>query len=365
MNLNVHFHVVFLDGVFAKNTDGNLAFHPLQAPSQTEIATVVADLGRRVKNMLRRRGLLRNKPVDDEHEGQSALDACMQAGLSRGEFRRLDDRDAPPNEDAPFDNKKRSPWSAELDGFSVHAGVRMRQGDALGRERLLRYCARPSLSLERLSVLRDGTIAYRVKYPKRNGRTHLVMTPLQFMARLAALVPPPRIPLVRYSGVLAPASKWRAEIVPHDRETKCNHEAPDVDPAPRAERPSTATGPSRAHENAPPSRDKFAGRTSTSYIDWATLMKRGMGIDVLSCPRCTSRLKPIGVITEPDVIEKILVHLNLPLRPEQLHDGMTIVYDVTGEPVFDELWSAESEEWAEARGPPGAWDGVDAPSPCE
>ena len=185
------------------------------------------------------------------------------------------------------------------------------------------------------------------------------MTPLQFMARLAALVPPPRIPLVRYVGVLAPASKWRAVIVPHDRETKCNHEAPDAEPAPRTERPPPGTGTSRAHENAPPSRDKFAGRTSTSYIDWATLMKRGMGIDVLSCPKCEGRLKPIGVMTEPDVIEKILVHLNLPLRPEQLHDGMTIVYDVTGEPVF------EGDEWAEARGPPGAWDGVDAPSPCE
>ena len=78
-------------------------------------------------------------------------------------------------------------------------------------------------------------------------------------------------------------------------------------------------------------------------------------------------MKPIGVITEPDGFEKLLVHVPLPLRPEQLHDGIAIVYDVTGEPVFDELWSAESEddEWAEARGPPGAWDGVDAPSPCE
>ena len=72
-------------------------------------------------------------------------------------------------------------------------------------------------------------------------------------------------------------------------------------------------------------------------------------------------------ITAPDVSEKILVHVTLPLRPEQLHDGMTIVYDVTGEPVFDELWSAGSEDdgWGTARGPPGAWDGVDAPSTCE
>ena len=55
---------------------------------------------------------------------------------------------ATPRADGVGENRKRSPWSAERDGFSVHAGVRMRQGDALGRERLLRYCARPSLSLE-------------------------------------------------------------------------------------------------------------------------------------------------------------------------------------------------------------------------
>ena len=92
-----------------------------------------------------------------------------------------------------------------------------------------------------------------------------------------------------------------------------------------------------------------------------------MGIDVLSCSRCASRWKPIGPITEPKVSEKILVHVTLPLRPERLHDGMTIVYDVTGEPVFDELSSAESQDdgWATARGPPGTWNGVEAPSPCE
>ena len=90
-------------------------------------------------------------------------------------------------------------------------------------------------------------------------------------------------------------------------------------------------------------------------------MKHGMGIDVLSCPRCLSRWKPIGLITELEGFEKILVHVPLPLRPEQLHDGMTIVYDVTGEPVFDEVCGARSEddEWATARGPPGEWDGVD------
>src|SRR4051812_37025445 len=67
--------------------------------------------------------------------------------------------------------------------------------------------------LERLSVLPDGRVAYRVKYAGRGG-THRVMTKVEFLARLAALVAPPRYPLVRYHGVLAPHSKWPSAVVP-------------------------------------------------------------------------------------------------------------------------------------------------------
>jgi hypothetical protein len=72
-------------------------------------------------------------------------------------------------------------------GFDVHAGVVVSASDREGRERLLRYCARPPLSLERLTVLGDGRIAYAIRKPWGN-ETHRVMSPLQFRARLAALI---------------------------------------------------------------------------------------------------------------------------------------------------------------------------------
>ena len=56
-------------------------------------------------------------------------------------------------------------------------------------------------------------IVFAVKY-RRRGATHRVMTPLETMARLSALIPPPRFPLVRYAGVVAPNSPWRKSIVP-------------------------------------------------------------------------------------------------------------------------------------------------------
>jgi hypothetical protein len=110
-----------------------------------------------------------------------------------------------------------------VDGFNVEAAVRIEGYDDEGRERLVRYCARPCFALERLSILRDGAVAYQVKYPRRQG-THRGMKPIAFLARLAALVPPPRYPLLRYHGVLAPHAKRRRVVVPKGAERACNGE---------------------------------------------------------------------------------------------------------------------------------------------
>ncbi|XYI03647.1 transposase [Sorangium sp. So ce1128] len=47
-------------------------------------------------------------------------------------------------------------------GFNIHAGVTLRAGDRAGLERLCRYGARPPFSLERISLLPDGRLAYRL-----------------------------------------------------------------------------------------------------------------------------------------------------------------------------------------------------------
>lgn len=44
--------------------------------------------------------------------------------------------------------------------------------------------------------------------------TQRVMTPLHFMARAVALIPPPFHPLLRYFGVFGPHSSWRKSVVP-------------------------------------------------------------------------------------------------------------------------------------------------------
>jgi hypothetical protein len=51
----------------------------------------------------------------------------------------------------------------------------------------------PAVSTERFSLTTQGNIRYRLKTPYRDGTTDVVFEPLDFMARLAALVPSPRV----------------------------------------------------------------------------------------------------------------------------------------------------------------------------
>ena len=141
----------------------------------------------------------------------SPLEAYTELALAGGAFLA---RPAPPPErhERDFERKDKR-FAASCDGFDVHCAVRIAKGDDEGRERLARYCARPPFALERIELLRDGRVAYRVKTPRR-GRTHRVMSPVEFLARLAVLIPPPRYPLLRYHGVFAARSAWRPLVTP-------------------------------------------------------------------------------------------------------------------------------------------------------
>jgi hypothetical protein len=74
---------------------------------------------------------------------------------------------------------------------------------------LCRYISRPAVSEKRLSLTANGQIRYELKTPYRNGSTHVIFEPLDFIAKLAALVPKPRVNLTRFHGVFAPNSKHR------------------------------------------------------------------------------------------------------------------------------------------------------------
>lgn len=84
-------------------------------------------------------------------------------------------------------------------------------------ERLCRHISRPVISEKRLSLTRGSNIRYPLKTPYKVGTTHVIYEPLDFIARLAALVPKPRVNLTRFRGVFAPNSKHCALVMPAER----------------------------------------------------------------------------------------------------------------------------------------------------
>ena len=93
---------------------------------------------------------------------------------------------------------------AFLDGFSLHADTWVHSNDVQSLERLARYGARGPVTLERLSRREDGKLEYRLKKPSPGGATVLVLTAVQLLKRLCALVVKPRVHLTRFFGVFAP-----------------------------------------------------------------------------------------------------------------------------------------------------------------
>jgi hypothetical protein len=123
-------------------------------------------------------------------------------------------------------------------------------------ERLCRYITRPPIATKRLSIDDRGRVVYRYKRPFRDGSTHVVLEPLDFIARLAALVPRPRLNLTRFHGVFAPNFKHRDKIVPRQPRGKVDSDKP---PAP---------------------------------MTWAQRLKRVIAIAIGTCPDCSGKLEP-------------------------------------------------------------------------
>jgi len=90
----------------------------------------------------------------------------------------------PPLEDEPAPG-----LVASIGGFSLHAGTVCEPWQRSRLERLCRYITRPPIATKRLSVDAQGRVVYRYKRPFRDGSTHVVLEPLDFIARLAALAP--------------------------------------------------------------------------------------------------------------------------------------------------------------------------------
>jgi hypothetical protein len=183
-------------------------------------------------------------------------------------------------------------------------------------------------------------VAYRVKAPRGPRATHRIMQPVEFLARLCALIPPPRYPLVRYHGVLAPNHSRRREVIPRpppalakcpverrreaaQRASNARGATPWLPGIGNEPRPRPASGVDSAlpllatqvqEERAGPDVERIAPNVisasrwrqlldgkllaTSPRLDWATLLRRTYGVDVFQCAKCGGRLRVVEVVSD-------------------------------------------------------------------
>ena len=252
LNPHLHFHCVVIAGVFDAAAAGGVIFTAATGVDAHAIAQVQAQVRRRLLRSFVRRGLL---PSDDAR----AMAQWQHGG-----------------------------------GFSVAASVRIEAADRAGRERLLRYCARPPFALERLRQLDGEQLSYDHPKAGPGGSGPQILTPLKLLDRLAAVVPPPRVHRHRYFGVLAPNSPLRSAVTALARVATTSPPAPS--PEPTAE---------------------LAHRRAARYA-WARLLARIDEVFPLVCSHCGGVVRIIAFITDGPTVRDILVHLGEPTAPPRI-----------------------------------------------
>ena len=271
--VNPHGHFLISDAVFVSegpshpSAEARARTMTTRAPTLAEVQTVADRVERDVLRLLERRA----------RAGATAESDRVRTILERLAAAKPSAETRLPNQNSGHaPSRAKSPLCARsAQGFDVHAGVTVPAHARDALERLLRYLARAPLPLARLSLRGNGNVVVDLKRTWSRGTVAIEYTPMAFLARLAALVPPPRFVAARTLGVIAPNAALRPLVLP-------------TPPPETPERPV-----------APPRPDRLA---------WADLMKRVLSLDPRHCP-CGGTFRIISMIDDPDVIQSIAAAL--------------------------------------------------------
>src|SRR5262249_11534193 len=148
--------------------------------------------------------------------------------------------------------------------------------DRAGLERLCRYVLRPPLAQERLRLRDDGRVRLDLKMPWHDGTRHLMFEPLEFLEKLAALIPRPEVNLIICHGLLAPHAGWRASVVAYGR----------------AAAEAVGAGDGMCAPSASP--DDVRQKPSPRSWSWAALMQRA----------CRHRCAGVPFLRRPDAFDR-------------------------------------------------------------
>jgi hypothetical protein len=312
------------DGVFVRDAgdpEARPRFHRLPPPTDEEVADVLDKVAGRVDALLRAHGRLVDPGAPELAVEPEPIAASLADAIS---VPKPASRTVAPIALYP------EPLSVRQDGYSLHAARVVHENDRQGLEALCRYGLRPAIAHERLSLGADGLVRYRLKRTFSDGTNEIVLSPEQLLRRLCALVPPPRVHLVKYHGVFAPAARGRAALTGQKRSppprlpggaspAKGQAASEAASPHPDSSPVAASSLPAAAEPGGPGGADSWLPMLPDqprrpARLPWAELLRRVYRQDVLACV-CGGRLRVLAFLTDPSVIRAILLHLGLPAMP--------------------------------------------------
>ena len=287
-----------LDGVYATPAqEGHKpTFRAIAGPSDADVALVIEKIAKRTLKHLRRQGYLDQEgeavirpDADSMFQDNEAITAALSAsvqskiafGPRAGLWVRKIGKGFGFDEEAPL---VKGTKCASINGFNLQAATFVGALHRRGLEELVAYMARPPLATDRLSVKEDGDLIYKMKRSFSDGTKAVLLSPMELIEKLCAMVAPPRGHQVLYTGVFSSHSKWRNLVVRNPKARKgFNPETVD--------------------------------KTKVKNHRWAKLLMRIFKIDVGTCPKCGSEMKIGGAIQDPASLKRYMIHLGLAVDP--------------------------------------------------
>jgi len=290
--LNLHFHSILPDGVWARDPAGQLQFHRVR-PTRADLELLVGRIAERCEGWLDQQVGGDDEPEPDD--AQAVLLAASAAGrVAAGERAGQSVRRFGVLPEAARGDEDAGGRGVVAQGYSLHAGTWVAEHDRSGLERLARYLLRPPLARGRLEERPDGQLVLHLRKPWRDGTSAFLFTPQELVEKLAALVIRPRVHTTHFHGVFAANAAWREEVV--------------VDPAELARR-READAASRADRTLARRKRRSARRRWSSWCPWSDLLERVFGHRGLNCPSCGRTMRLRAVVVGPPATTRILAGL--------------------------------------------------------
>jgi hypothetical protein len=266
----------------------------VDAITDDEVAWLCENIAKNVMRHLTKEGYLdkdgevvQNPMMDDLFQENEAITAAAYAsiagkiafGQNAGRYVTRIGSGFGYFEEVPLAKGKRC---FSVNGFSLHCNTSTNTHARDRLEKLIEYIARGPLSNERLEITDDGKVKLQLKTAWRDGTSHLLLSPHEFLEKLAAIIPPPKSHLVRWGGVFAANSPFRKKIVLKPEKKK--------------------------------GFDFQDGEKKRVNKSWSLMLARVFKLDVLKCV-CGGDLTPLGSVQDPDEVRRYLKHTNIDYDP--------------------------------------------------